>query len=85
MFERCVEKTVHSLCIPSKASQWTTSFSKDTVTFVKDLSLAEVKEEDIEQMLLSHRQELTNENLLDIEAENKREQEERQQQTRMKD
>lgn len=49
--------------------------NRDTVTLAKDLGLAEVEEEDIEELLLSHRQELSNEDL-DMKAQNKREQEE---------
>lgn len=50
--------------------------NKDTISYAQDLGLDEVEEEDIDQLLQSHRQELSNEDLLDIEAENKREREE---------
>ncbi|KAK4306573.1 hypothetical protein Pmani_021622 [Petrolisthes manimaculis] len=49
--------------------------NKETVSYAQNLGLDEVKEEDIEQLPQSHRQELSNEDLLDIEAENKRERE----------
>lgn len=49
--------------------------NKQTLGYAKDLGLEEVEHDDIEQLLQSHRQELTNEELIEMEAEKQREQE----------
>lgn len=45
---------------------------RDTINYVQDLGLHDVAE-DFDELLQPHRQELTNKDLLDTEAENKRE------------